>query len=151
MLVEEVMKLFLSLLFFTLPSDALAGEEQFTLLLEHYEDTSRPGFDARAFEGRQWDIAALLASYEPNNLQWTRPSPSRRPASYQGKSLCLRIRQTMDGKLTGRFVPYLRRLRILNNLLAQLRMRQSEMRQAGAHFKISYPSPCAGKEPRLRG
>jgi len=134
------MKIFFFFLMSFLPLTSLANEELFTVQVEYFEDSSLPGFEAKTFQGRQWDLKALLASFEPR-LQWTREI-SRRPAAFQGNSLCLRILETTTGQEPGHFVSYAYRIRVLKNLLAQLRLRQGEMRRAGAVYRITYPSAC---------
>lgn len=143
MLPQASMQIFLALLLLTLAPAAHAGEELFTVQLEYFEDSSRPGFDAKAFRGRDWDLKALLGSFEPR-LQWAR-TVSRRPAAFQGSSLCLRILETSDGKASSPYVTNGFRIRVLKNLLSQLRMRQAEMRRAGATYQVIYPSNCGLK------
>jgi hypothetical protein len=117
---------------------ARAGEEQFTLRVQHYEDARRPGFDRKAFEGREWDLNGLFRSAQ---LQWVQAGVER-AVSGAGHTYCLRVRQTTNGKLTGQPVPYRERLQIFANLARQLQMRQSEMTHAGAHFRVELGSRC---------
>jgi hypothetical protein len=134
------MRTFILFLILLAPLPTFAGEELFTVKVEYFEDSSRPGFDAKTFQGRQWDLKAVLGSFEPR-LQWSR-EVSRSPAAYQGNSLCLRILKTTTGQELGPFVSNEYRIRVLKNLLAQLRLRQDEMRRAGALYRVTYPSGC---------
>lgn len=121
---------------------ALAGEEQFTLRIEHYEDSARPAFNRAAFQGRQWDLNGLLRATEARgSLQWIQMA-NERGGSALGNTYCLRIRQTLDGKMGGALVNYQQRLRELVNLRTQLKLREQEMIDAGALYRVELPARC---------
>lgn len=122
------MRIFLACCALLLPLSALAGEELFTLQVEHYEDAARPEINARSLQGRRWDIASVIRSYQ-SGYQWVKVVGVKRER-YVGTSTCIRV------------APSLRRASIIKNLLTQLRMRQAEMASAGAHYQVIYPSNC---------
>lgn len=124
---------------------AFAGEEKFTVQVEFYGNSREAGFEAREFEGREWDLQATLNSfYQRNALQWVRTERERaRP--FVGSTYCARVAAFQD---SGAAVSHDERARILGNLLTQLRLRSAEMARARVSYRVTYPSAC-GDEKRL--
>jgi hypothetical protein len=119
-----------------------AKEEDFTVLVEHYEFPQRAGFDEQAFRGRAWDLKNLLESARfPSGVQWLR-AINERPGQAEGSTYCVRISPPRTGGRSLAIAPE-QREQTLINLLNQLSQRRGEMRAAGAHFRVESPSRCA--------
>lgn len=122
------MKLLTTVLFSLLSLAAHAGEENFTIRIEHLENERQGRSEAAA--GRRWDIHGLLRSFA-GDIEWVK-SGEQRQGAFAGTNYCLRLRQTDQEQ----------RSRSLENLVSQLQLRRSEMREGRALYRVTYPSHC---------
>lgn len=138
----------LILLAFFLSPPTWAGEELYTLQVDHWENRKNAQFSASSYEGRKWDLFSLLARGRRSLLLLAKveSSPS---TPYAGHSYCLFVADVRSAEGGAARLDPSRRAVALKNLMGQLRNRQAEMIRAGAQFKITYPSNCASQGIRL--
>jgi hypothetical protein len=138
------MQSLLILLAFFLPTPSLAGEELYTIQIDHWENRKVSQFAANNFAGRRWDLQSLLARANGRgSIEILRQLESTTNSSHSGHSYCVRIQQ--------RWATHPERRAIyLKNFLKLLGLRQTEMLRAGAHFRVHYPSTCAERGLKIR-
>ncbi len=142
----KVQNLLILLAFFLTPT-VWAGEELYTLQVDHWENRKSAQFSASAYEGRKWDLYSLLARGRRSLLLLAKVE-SNASTPFAGHSYCLFVAGLRSIEGGSRPDPS-RRAVALKNLMGQLRNRQAEMIRAGAQFKITYPSNCASQGIRL--
>jgi hypothetical protein len=132
-----------------LPASAShASDEEFTVLVEHYE-TAQPA-TSETFRGRQWDLRNVLASSRfPTSVEWL-SAANEKGDSFRGATYCVRVKAPATGPGRGPAIAPEQRVQSTLNLVTQLKLRQSEMREAGAEYRVEYPSRCGSNRTLAR-